>query len=62
VYRKNLPIILLRQVLAATYDEAAFNNKYTQYNEVSVFSKLGTVNAEQVFFIVSGSTASAANY
>jgi len=36
-----------------------FNSKYTQYNEVSVFSKLGSVNAEQVFFIVSGSTASA---
>ncbi len=36
-----------------------FNDKYTQYNETTNFSKLGSLNVQQVFFIVSNSTASA---
>jgi len=36
-----------------------FNNKYTQYNESTLFQKKGTLNLDRVFFIVSNSTASA---
>ena len=36
-----------------------FNDKYTQYNENTLFQKRGSVNLSRVFFIVSGSTASA---
>jgi hypothetical protein len=36
-----------------------FNSKYTQYNETTNFSKLGSLNPSRVFFIVSNSTASA---
>ncbi|HWJ03126.1 MAG TPA: S41 family peptidase, partial [Verrucomicrobiae bacterium] len=36
-----------------------FNDKYTQYNEDTKFQKLGSLNARRLFFIVSGSTASA---
>ncbi len=36
-----------------------FNDKYAQYNEVTNFKKLGSLNASKVFFIVSRSTASA---
>ncbi|MGB8191493.1 MAG: S41 family peptidase [Chitinophagaceae bacterium] len=38
----------------------AFNDKYAQYfNETTVFSKLGSVNPEKIYFIVSSNTASA---
>lgn len=36
-----------------------YNDKYTQYNETSFFKKLGTLNLNRVFFIVSNNTASA---
>lgn len=36
-----------------------FNDKYTQYNETTNFSKLGSLNIDRVFFIVSSSSASA---
>jgi carboxyl-terminal processing protease len=36
-----------------------FNDKYTQYNSEDRFSKLGNLNLNRVFFIVSSSTASA---
>ena len=36
-----------------------FNDKYPQYNSVTNFQKLGSLNASRLFFIVSGSTASA---
>jgi carboxyl-terminal processing protease len=36
-----------------------FNDKYTQYNETERFSKLGSLNLNRIFFIVSSSTASA---
>jgi C-terminal processing protease CtpA/Prc len=39
--------------------EQQFNNKYTQYNSEDRFSKLGNLNLNRVFFIVSSSTASA---
>ena len=36
-----------------------FNDKYTQFNETTNFSKQGPLNPDHVFFIVSKSTASA---
>ncbi len=36
-----------------------FNKKYSQYNEVSTFTKLGSLNIDRLFFVVSKSTASA---
>ena len=36
-----------------------FNDKYTQFNETTNFNKQGPLNLDQVFFIVSKSTASA---
>ncbi len=36
-----------------------FNNKYTSFNEVTEFKKLGNLNVNRVFFIVSNNTASA---
>jgi hypothetical protein len=36
-----------------------FNDKYTQYNESTNFQKSGALNLSRVFFLVSGSTASA---
>lgn len=36
-----------------------FNDKYTRYNETERFSKLGSLNLNRIFFIVSNSTASA---
>lgn len=36
-----------------------FNDKYLQYNEVTNFKKLGSLNLSRIFFIVSQSTASA---
>lgn len=36
-----------------------FNDKYTQYNSTTNFRKLGSLNPSRLFFIVSGSTASA---
>jgi carboxyl-terminal processing protease len=36
-----------------------FNDKYTQFNETTNFSKQGPLNLDRVFFIVSKSTASA---
>jgi carboxyl-terminal processing protease len=36
-----------------------FNDKYTQYNSEDRFNKLGDLNLNRVFFIVSSSTASA---
>jgi C-terminal processing protease CtpA/Prc len=36
-----------------------FNDKYAQYNETTNFQKLGSLNLNRVFFIVSSSTASA---
>ncbi len=36
-----------------------FNDKHTLYNETTNFNKLGSLNLNRIFFIVSGSTASA---
>jgi C-terminal processing protease CtpA/Prc len=36
-----------------------YNDKYTQYNESSFFKKIGNLNLNRVFFIVSNNTASA---
>jgi len=36
-----------------------FNDKYTQYNDLTNFHKLGTLNLSRIFFIVSSNTASA---
>lgn len=36
-----------------------FNDKYTRYNSTTNFRKQGSLNANRLFFIVSGSTASA---
>jgi hypothetical protein len=36
-----------------------FNEKYTQYNTEDKFNKLGSLNLNRIFFIVSNSTASA---
>jgi len=36
-----------------------FNDKYTQFNESTLFQKKGTLNLDRIFFIVSNSTASA---
>jgi len=36
-----------------------FNSRYAQYNEVSNFTKLGSLNLNRIFFVVSQSTASA---
>lgn len=36
-----------------------FNDKYTQYNSIDNFKKLGNLNLNRIFFIVSRSTASA---
>ena len=36
-----------------------YNDKYTQYNESTVFKKIGTLNLNRVFFIVSNNSASA---
>lgn len=36
-----------------------FNDKLTEYNETTTFKKLGTLNLDRIFFIVSTSTASA---
>lgn len=36
-----------------------YNDKYTQYNETTEFGKLGTLNLNRIFFIVSNNTASA---
>ena len=36
-----------------------FNDKYTQYNSTTNFRKLGSLDAKRLYFIVSGSTASA---
>ncbi|MES2881158.1 MAG: S41 family peptidase, partial [Bacteroidota bacterium] len=36
-----------------------FNDKYTQYNETEMFRKLGGLNLNRIFFIVSSNTASA---
>lgn len=36
-----------------------FNDKYTQYNEVTHFSKKGSLNVNRIYFIVSNNTASA---
>lgn len=36
-----------------------FNDKYPQYNSITNFQKLGSLNARRLFFIVSNSTASA---
>ena len=36
-----------------------YNDKYTQYNESTVFRKIGTLNLSRVFFIVSNNSASA---
>ena len=36
-----------------------FNNKYKEYNSTDNFRKLGSLNANRIFFIVSRSTASA---
>lgn len=36
-----------------------FNNKYTNFNTVDNFKKLGSLNLPRIFFIVSSSTASA---
>lgn len=36
-----------------------FNNKYPQYNSTTTFKKLGSLNVNRLFFIVSNSTASA---
>lgn len=36
-----------------------FNNKYTQLNETTKFSKKGSINLSRIFFIVSDHTASA---
>lgn len=36
-----------------------FNDKYSTYNETTIFKKQGSLNAERLFFIVSKSTASA---
>jgi len=36
-----------------------FNDRYPQYNETTLFGKLGTLNLNRIFFIVSDNTASA---
>jgi hypothetical protein len=36
-----------------------FNDKYTEYNTTDVFHKLGSLNLNRIYFIVSHSTASA---
>lgn len=36
-----------------------FNNKYSVYNSTTKFEKIGNLNLSRIFFIVSGSTASA---
>jgi carboxyl-terminal processing protease len=36
-----------------------YNDKYTQYNETTEFGKLGQLNLNRIFFIVSDNTASA---
>jgi len=36
-----------------------FNDKYTEYNETTPFTKIGSLNLSRIFFIVSNSTASA---
>jgi carboxyl-terminal processing protease len=36
-----------------------FNNKYSSWNSTDVFNKIGSVNADNVYFIVSSNTASA---
>ena len=36
-----------------------YNDKYTQYNETTEFSKIGSLNLTRIFFIVSDNTASA---
>jgi carboxyl-terminal processing protease len=36
-----------------------FNDKYSQFNELTNFNKLGPLNLSRIFFIVSNSTASA---
>lgn len=36
-----------------------FNDKYTQYNDLTNFNKLGSLNLSRIFFIVSSNTASA---
>jgi hypothetical protein len=36
-----------------------FNDKYTQYNSVDNFKKLGSLNLSKIYFIVSHNTASA---
>lgn len=36
-----------------------FNDKYTDYNEVDNFKKLGSLNLSKIYFIVSSNTASA---
>lgn len=36
-----------------------FNNKYSLYNSTTKFEKIGSLNLNRIFFIVSGSTASA---
>ena len=36
-----------------------YNDKYTQYNQNTVFKKMGTLNLNRVFFIVSNNSASA---
>jgi len=36
-----------------------YNDKYTQFNDISRFKKLGSLNLSRVFFIVSNNTASA---
>src|SRR5215203_2274100 len=36
-----------------------YNDKYTRYNESTVFKKIGTLNLNRVFFIVSNNSASA---
>lgn len=37
----------------------SFNDKYSRYNDTKKFRKLGNVNVNRIFFIVSNSTASA---
>ncbi|MGV3656315.1 MAG: S41 family peptidase [Chitinophagaceae bacterium] len=36
-----------------------YNDKYTRYNSTELYKKLGSLNLNRIFFIVSGSTASA---
>lgn len=36
-----------------------YNNKYSQYNSIENYKKLGSLNLSRIFFIVSNSTASA---